>query len=177
MAHRLYRAKETVENIATLIDVCRSSDLEVIYVQHDGQPGEEDEPGSPGWQIHDPVAPAPGERIIRKTHNSAFRATELSAYLRAGGIGRLILVGVQTEYCVDTTCRVAFERGFEVIVPEGTNTTWDNGEVSARQIYELYNHRIFHGRFANVLPLNEVLAAIRGGGRLVLDPHLPGDSA
>jgi nicotinamidase-related amidase len=46
-------------------------------------------------------------------------------------------VEIQTEYCVDTTCRVAFGRGCEVIVPEGTNTTWDNGDVSARQMYEL----------------------------------------
>ena len=177
VVHRPHRIQETIANIASLIEECRSAGVEVIHVQHDGRAGEEDEPGTPGWQIHAAVAPTPTERVIRKAHNSAFRDTELRSYLASRGIERLIVVGIQTEYCVDTTCRVAFEHGFEVIVPEGTNTTWDNGDVSGQQIFELVNRRILDGRFARLLPVHDVLAAIRGDGRFTDDSGLPGDSA
>jgi nicotinamidase-related amidase len=160
-----YRGNIVLENIATLIAACRAAGVEVIHVQHDGQPGDQDEPGSQGWEIHAAVRPEPGERVVRKRSNSAFRDTDLRSYLDQRAIGTLILVGIQTEYCVDTTCRVAFEHGFTVVIPEMTNTTYDNGDVTASQIYELVNRRIFDGRFAAVRTMTEMLEMIGKGGR------------
>ena len=145
-----YRGPEVVAHISALAEACRRAGVEVIYVQHDGGPGEDEEPGSPGWPIHGAVAPHTGERVIRKRHNSAFRGTPLEDVLDQAGIRTLLLVGIQTEYCVDTTCRVAFELGFEVVVPREANTTFDNGELSAEQVHRLYNDRIWDGRFATV---------------------------
>ena len=158
-----YRGDEVLENIRALVDACRGAGVDVIYVQHDEPIGTEGEPGSVGWEIHASVRPQPGERIFRKEHNSAFRGTDLQHHLEERAVATLIVVGIQTEYCVDTTVRVAFEKGFEVIIPECTNTTYDNGEVSAAQIYELHNRRIFDGRFAALLPMTDVLERLGNG--------------
>ncbi len=158
-----YRGDEVLSNIAALIEACRTATIEVIYVQHDGGPGEAVECGTSGWEIHHPIRPVSGEKVVHKRFNSAFRETELKAYLDARGIGTLILVGIQTEYCVDTTCRVAFEYGYSIVMPELTNTTFDNGDLSARQIYELYNSRIFAGRFATVPSMAATLESFVAG--------------
>ena len=155
-----------LENIARLIAACRTAGVEVIHVQHDGEPGDDDEPGSSGWEIHAAVRPNPREKIVRKRFNSAFRETDLRSYLDERGVGTLILVGIQTEYCVDTTCRVAFEHGFNVVIPEKTNTTYGNGELNASQIYDLVNRRILDGRFALLRSLEDTLAAIEKGEAL-----------
>ena len=158
-----YLGAAVLANIADLLGACRSTGMEVVYVQHEEAAGSDGAAETEEWEIHDSVRPEPGEKIVRKRFNSAFKDTDLLRHLRSRGIATLILVGIQTEYCVDTTCRVAFEHGFRIIMPEGTNTTYDNGEVSARQIYELYNERIFAGRFADVTPLNEALDMIMRG--------------
>ena len=160
-----YRRDEVLGNITRLIGACRSAGVEVIHVQHEDEPGSALAPGSPGWEIHAAVRPAPGERVVRKRFNSAFRDTDLRSYLQERGIRTLIVVGIQTEYCVDTTCRVAFEHGFEVVMPEMTNTTYDNGDLSAAQVHEYHNRRIFEGRFATMPSMPEVLEAIQGMAR------------
>lgn len=158
-----YRADLVLGNISELIAASRASGVEVIYVQHEDPEGPYTR-GSTGWEIHAAVGPEPGEKVFPKRFNSAFRQTGLRSYLEEHGVGTLIVVGMQTEYCVDTTCRVAFENGFAVVVPEMTNTTFDNGEVTARQIYDLHNHRILDGRFAALHSMEQTLRAIGNGG-------------
>lgn len=75
---------------------------------------------------------------------------------------------LHAEYCFDTTLRVAFEHGYDLIVPEMTNTTFDNGVLTGEQIGRHHNERIFRDRFARVLPMDAALAAIEaaaGAGR------------
>lgn len=155
-----WRIEEVLENLRTLTNRARASHVPVIYVQHDGAPGDIEEPFTPGWEICASIAPEEGERVIRKRFNSAFRDTMLDDELRAAAIGRLIVTGIQTEYCVDTTIRVAFELGYDVVLPELTNTTWDNGPIPAASIYELFNRRIFDERFARVVPMADALALL-----------------
>lgn len=158
-----YRGGVVLENIAELIAASRRAGVEVIYVQHE-EPEGEFAPGSKGWEIHAAIGPDAHEKVVRKRFNSAFRETDLQSHLEERGISTLILVGMQTEYCIDTTCRVAFENGFAVIIPEMTNTTFDNGELTARQIYNFHNERIFDGRFAALRSMSETLWAIGNGG-------------
>lgn len=152
-----WRGEEVVRNIGRLAEACRSAGVEVIYIQHDGEPGDESEPGTEGWEICPAVAPEPGETVIRKSFNSAFRETGLESLLDERDIGTLILVGIQTEYCVDTTARVAFELGYRLVMPEMTNTSFDNGELTGEQIVRHWNRHIFAGRFAEVVGIEEVV--------------------
>lgn len=157
------RGDEVVRNIGALAAAARSSGVEVIYVQHDGAPGESTEPGTPGWRIHAAIAPRADEVVVRKRFNSAFRETDLRDRLTAKGIDTLVLTGMQTEYCVDTTCRVAFEYGYRLVVPEWGHSTFDNGAVSAETLHTLYSWRIWHDRFAQVVPVEQVVDRIRSG--------------
>ena len=160
-----YRVDEVLENIGLLADAARRASVDVVYVQHDGAPGDPEEPFTPGWEICGRIAPGPGERVVRKRHNSAFRGTALHDELTAAGVTTLVVTGIQTEYCVDTTCRVAFELGYDVVMPELTNTTFDNGELSASSIHRLFNERIFAGRFARVVSMSEALDLVAGAGK------------
>ena len=155
------RGAEVVRNIGALAAASRTAGLDVIYVQHDGAPGEDTEPGTPGWPIHAAIAPRSDEVVVRKRFNSAFRETDLRDRLVDRGVDTLVLTGVQTEYCVDTTCRVAFEYGFRVIVPDWGHTTYDNGNVSAEALHALYTWRIWDARFAQVLTVERTLDRIR----------------
>ena len=67
---------------------------------------------------------------------------------------------MQTEYCIDTTCRVAFEKGYKLIMPEDTNTTFDNGNLSAKEVYQYHNFRIFKNRFAKVDNVDKIVQEI-----------------
>jgi len=160
VASRPFQIERVLSNIATLLSAARESHTDVIFVQHDGRPGEPEQPHTAGWAIHAAVAPQANEAVFRKRFNSAFRETGLHAHLQAREVDTLIIVGIQTEYCVDTTVRVAFELGYSVVLPEMTNTTFDNGSVPASEVYEMFNRRIFANRFASVVPVSEVLQAL-----------------
>ena len=67
---------------------------------------------------------------------------------------------MQTEYCIDTTCKVAFEHGFKLTIPEGTNTTFDNDYMTGKEIYEYYNFKIWKNRFAKLEKLEAVMDLI-----------------
>src|SRR5450631_2618238 len=93
--------------IATLLEKARAAQTPVIYVQHDGPAGHGLEVGTPGWQIHPIIAPQPTEPVVHKRASDSFYKTTLQQELTARGIQHLIIVGGQTEYCVDTTARRA----------------------------------------------------------------------
>lgn len=145
-----FRAMETVGNILDLIESARVSGAEIIYIRHDsGKAGFT--AGCSGHEIHKAVAPKAGERIFDKRFNSAFLDTGLHGHLQDKGIKNIILAGLRTEYCVDATCKAAFERGYLVYVPKGAHTTFDNGPFTAAQLITFYEERIWNNRFAKVL--------------------------
>jgi len=158
--YKPFNIENTLSNIKALADSCRENKTEVIYVQHDEKTGVL-EPFSSGWEIHSSIDPKPGEKIFRKTYNSAFKNTTLDEYLKSRNINTIILVGMQTEYCIDTTCRVAFENGYKLLMPENTNTTFNNGSLSGRELYEYHNFRIFKDRFAEVKSVEEVITGLK----------------
>lgn len=154
-----YNIENTLANIKKLADACREKSIEVVYIQHDELSGDF-KPNTEGWEIYKDIYPMPGEKIIRKTFNSAFKNTELEDYLNSKNIHTLIITGMQTEYCLDTTIRVAFEKGYRLIVPEETNTTFDNDLLTGKEIYNHHNFKIFKDRFAEVKKLEDVIADI-----------------
>jgi len=150
-----YEENRVIQNVKQLITTCRRKGIEVVYVRHNDGPGSELEVNTDGWQIYPEIAPEE-ERVFDKQYNSAFRHTGLKDYLEGRGISTIILVGMQTEYCIDATCKAAFEHGFDIIIPEYTNTTFDNKYMNAKTLYEFYHYQIWNNRFARVLPMDEV---------------------
>jgi nicotinamidase-related amidase len=74
--------------------------------------------GEPGHDIIPELTPAPNEPVVDKPGKGAFYATDLHAMLRGRGIARLLVCGVTTEVCVNTTVREANDRGFDCLVLE-----------------------------------------------------------
>lgn len=135
------------------IATCREKNIEVIYVRHN-----DDEllTGSHGWEIYDGVAPKAGEKIFDKQYNSAFKETALQEYLTGQEISILVIIGMATDYCIDTTVKVAFELGYQVTIPKNGTTTFDSDFLTAKQLQKHYE-AIWHNRFAKVKTIEEIL--------------------
>lgn len=155
-----FNIEEVISNIKKLIDACRENNVEVIYIQHNDEVGGELEPQSVGWKIYKEISPEKNEKVISKNYNSAFKETNLKEYLDRKGINQLIITGMQTEYCIDATCKTAFEYGLKLIIPEKANTTFDNGSISAVELYKFYNYRIWEGRFGKVENIENTIERI-----------------
>ncbi len=152
-----YNRNAFLSNVRNLIAAGRRRGIEVVYVRHDGSGRGMLCRGSREWEIVPEVAPLAGEKIFDKCFCSAFGGTGLKEYLDGKGIGTIILVGMQTEYCIDTTCKVAFEYGYKVIIPQGATTTFDNPPIAAAALCEFYENKVWGGGFAEVLPAERVL--------------------
>lgn len=155
-----YNKSLVIKNISELIFSCRDKQIPIIYVQHDGGSGDELEHGSPGWEIYHEIAPFCNEKVIEKHYNSAFRDTDLQKYLTEISAKNLILCGMQTEYCFDVSCKVAFEYGYNVTIPESSSTTFDNSFANAKALSEYYENKIWNNRYARVIPVDQVIIEI-----------------
>ena len=139
----LYSFETVRKNIKQLISVARENNIEVIYVQHDAGPGSGLSVGDKGFEIADQVSPEKGEKIFIKTINSCFGNSDFREYMEKQEDKRLMIIGLQTNYCIDATVKSAFERGFEVIIPEGTNTTFDNDYMTGETTVRYYNDDVW----------------------------------
>jgi len=81
--------------------------------------------GSEGAEFVAPLAPQPGEPVIRKHRYSAFKGTNLDTVLRARGIRSVVPTGVSTNVCVESTLRDAFETGHYTALPRDACASWD----------------------------------------------------
>lgn len=157
MQEHPYNEQKVLQNIKKLISAARANDKEVIYVRHDDGKGSELEYGTDGWQIYADIAPKNNETIFEKQYNSAFHKTALRDYLESKQIDSIMLVGLQTEYCIDATCKSAFDYGYKIIMPKETNSTFDNQYLSGEKLFEFYNYSIWHKRFADVISMEDAI--------------------
>jgi nicotinamidase-related amidase len=135
----VYAADALLSRIGDLIMRARVADVPVIYVQHSGGEGHPLEHGTAGWQVHPVIAPLGNELVIQKRTPDSFHETSLARELEARRIKRLVLTGIQTDYCVDTTCRRAFSLGYEVTLASDAHSTWDTKILTAQQIIDHHN--------------------------------------
>jgi nicotinamidase-related amidase len=113
--------------------------LPILFVQHDGPKGHPLEVNTVGWAIHASVLPRDGEPVIHKRASDSFFETSLAEELERRGIGRLIITGGMSEYCVDTTCRRAVTMGYDVTLVADGHLTRDTPELTAAQVIGHHN--------------------------------------
>lgn len=156
----LYNFEIFESHVKELILHARNNNIEVIYVRHDDGEGNELTKGTDGFEIYDEFKPIGGELVFDKNVNSAFKGTGLLEYLRKRDESTVIVVGLQTDYCIDATIKCGFEHGFRIIVPENTNSTYDNEFMSADKTYKYYNDFIWKERYAECISFEETLEMI-----------------
>lgn len=117
----------------------RSTGGSVVFIQHDGPPGDPHHPDLPGWRLLPDLDVRAEDAIVRKTSCDAFLHTTLEEFLRSRAVERLIVTGCATDYCVDTTVRSALARGISTIVPRDGHTTSNRAHLPAAKIIEHHN--------------------------------------
>lgn len=138
----------------------------VVLVRHDSRkPGSPLAPGTPGNAFTAQLAEVEPDLLVTKHVNSAFHGdVDLAVWLRGRGIGSILLAGIQTNMCVETTARVGGNLGFDVTVALDATHTFDltgpDGTVlTADELTRATAVNLHGGGFAHVVSTAEVLHA------------------
>lgn len=153
--NRLYNFESFIEKTTSIIKAARDNHIEIIYFQHDDGPGTGFSIGDEEFEIATQVTPVDGEKVFIKDINSCFGNNEFVDHIK--NEDTLMIVGLQTNFCIDATVKSAFERGYKVIIPQGTNSTFDNDYMTGEVTYEYYNNMMWPERFANCVPVDEAI--------------------
>src|SRR3954454_1572452 len=111
-----------VANVSTLVDRARREEVPVVWVQHND---DDLARGSDEWRIVPELAPDEAEPLVEKSYGDAFEATNLEDVLSDLGVGRLVVVGAQTDACIRSTLHGAFARGYDATLVSDAHTTED----------------------------------------------------
>lgn len=136
-----YRETEVVEVVNEVSRRVRAAGAPVFFVQHNHSSFAPMMQGATGWQIHASMERQPADRLLEKEASDAFYGTDLEEQLRAASVCELIITGLQTEFCVDATCRAALSRDFDVVLVADGHTT-GNSHLSAEAIIEHHNNTL-----------------------------------
>ena len=152
---RLYNYESFIDNTKRIIDAARVNLIEVIYFQHDDGPGTGFSIGDEDFEIANQVKPIDGEKIFVKDINSCFGNKEFVDYIKDENT--LMIIGLQTNFCIDATVKSAFERGYKVIIPQGANSTFDNDYMTGEVTYKYYNDMMWPKRFATCMSVEDAI--------------------
>lgn len=157
-------------NIAALLDAWQQADRPIVLVRHDShEPGSPLAPGTPGNVFVAELDDVEPDLLVTKHVNSAFHGTmDLHGWLTSRGIGRIVLAGLTTNHCVETTARVGGNLGYDVVVAidaTGASPGTDpNGEaLSADELTRATVVNLHSGGFASIGSTAEVIAACEDG--------------
>ena len=133
-----FESGSLITRINCVAQTVRQAGLPVVFVQHESGPGYL-EHGTPAWQLANGLQTQPGDQFVRKTTPDAFLRTELQELLQDQGVTELIICGMHTEFCVDTTTRRALALGYPVVLVEDGHTSAGNAVLTATQVIAHHN--------------------------------------
>jgi nicotinamidase-related amidase len=138
----MHERDAVVSNIATLVKRARGENAPVVWVQDSGSV-----PDSDGWQIVPELEPDEAEPHVEKDYGDAFEATDLESILAGLGVGRLIVVGAESDACVRSTLHGAFVRGYDVTLVSDAHTAGDKTAFGAPSPAQVISHtNMYWGR-------------------------------
>ncbi|QTE28159.1 isochorismatase family protein [Pengzhenrongella sicca] len=151
---------EVVATVHDLVERARREHVPVVWVQHDDDWLTR---GSDAWQIVPELAPDAAEPLVAKHYGDAFEETSLESVLAGLEVGRLVVVGAETDACVRSTLHGAFVRGYDVTLVADGHTTGDKSPWGAPTPAEVIAHTNMYwgdqdapGRTAAVARANDV---------------------
>jgi nicotinamidase-related amidase len=116
------RRDAVVANVGSLVEKAREEQVPVIWVQHSDEGLAK---GSDEWRIVPELAPDDAEPLVEKSYGDSFEDTNLESVLSGLGVGRLVVVGAQTDACIRSTLHGAFARGYDATLVSDAHTTED----------------------------------------------------
>ena len=137
----MHQRDPVVANIGSLVARARRERVPVVWVQDSGSV-----PGSDGWQIVPELDPDDAEPHIEKDYGDAFEATGLETVLSGLGVGRLVVVGAESDACVRSTLHGAFVRGYDVTLVTDAHTTGDKTASGAPSPAQVISHTNMYWR-------------------------------
>lgn len=156
---------DIADRIQPLVEAARSAGHHVVWVLHT-EPGTGDmfDPALGHVKLIEGLKPLDGEPVLHKTSHNAFTTTNLGQYLTGHGVTDVVVTGIRTEQCCETTARLASDLGYKVtFVLDATATMplerWDGGGTLS--VYEVLMRTAsaLQGRFADVVTCQDVLAS------------------
>ncbi|MEJ8856116.1 cysteine hydrolase family protein [Variovorax robiniae] len=136
-AHEAFESALVIDRINTVSAKARAAGVPVIFIQHED--GGLLKHGTREWQLAQGLHAEPADLRIRKTTTDSFLRTGLEAALQEREISELVICGMHTEFCVDTTTRKALALGYPVLLVEDAHTTEGNAFVTPRQVIQHHN--------------------------------------
>ena len=152
-----FDTKNFIINTKAIIQHFRDQNIEVIFMRHSEDDGLL-ATGSDNWQVYHELKPQENEKIFNKYYNSIFKNSGLKEYLDSKSITNLTFVGMQVEFCIDTSVKVGFEYGYNITIVEDAISTFDNEYLPADTILSFYKEKIWRNRFAQLKTTNEMLS-------------------
>ncbi len=113
--------------LCDLLQRARSAGVPVALVRNCGGPGDPDEPGTPGFDLHPDLRVADGDLVLDKTTDDAFASTPLHPKLAACGVDHVVIAGLQSEYCVRDSVLGALRHGLRVTLVSDGHSTYPSG--------------------------------------------------
>ena len=126
-----WRPDYVLERVRDLEGAARAAGAPIFYVV--------DSRVEPHAELHAALNPQAPDKRITKTNCDSFLGTTLQADLQAGSVERLVVCGLQTDFCIDTTCRRAASLGYQVTLVEDAHSTFDRDYISAEKVIEHHN--------------------------------------
>ena len=133
-----FESQQVIARINRVSEKARAAGAPVVFVQHESTSGYL-EFGTDAWQLAHGLDVRPNDLRIRKTSSDAFNRTELEHVLKQHAVSDLVICGLHTEFCVDTTTRRALALGYPVVLVSDAHTTEDKEHLSAAEIIRHHN--------------------------------------
>lgn len=156
----LFKTEKTLENIKKLLEYFRKNKFPIYYIKHISE--NEDAtfflPGTDGIEIHKEIKPLNNEKVVIKNYPNSFYNTDLKEILQKDLIDELIVCGMMTHMCIDTTVRAARDLGYKNILVSDACTTkdleWNSIKIPAETVQNVYMASL-NGEFAHVIKTEE----------------------
>jgi nicotinamidase-related amidase len=133
-----------VANVGSLVEKARQDGIPVVWVQHINQQLVK---GSDPWRIVPELTPSDDEPLVEKVYGDSFEDTTLENVLSGLGVGRLVVVGAQTDACIRSTIHGAFVRGYDTTLVSDAHTTDDQTAWGAPPPEQVIAHTNLYWRF------------------------------
>lgn len=136
--YEAFQVEQIIARINAVADGARSANAPVVFIQHESKEGLFRH-GSYGWQLAAGLVVKPQDAVLSKSTPDSFLRTELTRFLEERGVESLVICGLQSEYCVDTTTRRALALGYPVVLVADGHSTLNGKHLSAAQIIQHHN--------------------------------------